>query len=1046
MNRKTLLNKFNACSFLLSLLLLTNLSNSYAQETVVQGTVTDAFNQEPLPGVNINVVGSTQSAHTNQEGQFSITVPAGQIKLRFTYVGYEPQEVAVSSNNLTIALKSANNDLNEVVVVAYGTANRANFTGSVASIPQDKIVNRPVGNVSKALQGLVPGLQSVSSSGQPGTDAEIRIRGIGSINASSSPLYVLDGNPYEGDINAINPNDIKSISVLKDAAASALYGSRGANGVIIITTKEGQKDGTTTINFNFTQGISDRAVKDYEQVSTDQYFELYWEALRNKNLSSGLTSDQAARNASNQVITDLNINPYGLGYPNPVGLDGKIVAGATPLWNDNWADVLQRTGKRTQADLSFSGGNEKSSYYFSGGYLNDQGIAIESGFKRYNARINVTTQAKKWLNAGLNVAVSSSTQKFPQSEDSNTANIVNFPRLVPSFYPYYERNGDGSYRYDENGNKIYDFGEYRPSAAIPRSNMAASLPLDKNDRQSENLSGRAFLEAIITPELKFRTTYSIDYLNRNTHDYVNPVLGDGAEYQGSVSKSNRRRVSYTWNNIVTYDKTFNDHHINLLAGQEFYKYQNTDIDGSRQRFVLPGFYEPDAASQLNSFNGFSVDYSLLSFLGRAEYDYKGRYFLSGSLRTDGSSRFAPETRWGTFWSVGGSWKISQEDFLKDNSLIDQLTLRASYGGQGNDKLQDQNGAAIYYAYQGLYAISNNLGQGGTVTRRLPTPDLQWETNLNFNVGLDIAILDQRIAATVEYFNRKSKDLLYTIPMAPSTGFSGYDANIGAVTNNGIDVNLQTVPIRNDHFRWNLDLNLNHYRNKITELPNNNKPIDNGNKRLTVGGSIYDFYLPTWAGVDPATGSPQWYLADDNGNRTNETTSVYGQAGRFIQDNSLPDLVGGLNNTFTYKNFDLSALFTFSIGGKILDNDYIQLMHNGNNPGRSWGTEILNRWTPENPNTDVPRLTTDNLTWTSASTRFLYSATYARLKNVSLGYNFSKHLIERIGIGNLRVFLQGENLLTFYKHKGMDPEQTVNGATYFRYPAMRSITAGLQLTL
>ncbi|MGK9117676.1 SusC/RagA family TonB-linked outer membrane protein [Olivibacter jilunii] len=1045
MNEKKLLNNCYApLSFLFMLLFFAG--SVWGQETTtVQGTVTDAFNQEPLPGVNISVVGGTKSTHTDANGAYRLQVQAGKTTLRFSYVGYEPQDLPVSGNQLSVALKPASNDLNEVVVVAYGTAKRSSFTGSVAAISQDKIANRQVSSVSKALQGQVPGLQSVSSSGQPGTDAEIRIRGIGSINASSAPLYVVDGNPYSGDINAINPNDIKSVSVLKDAAASALYGSRGANGVIIITTKEGLKDGKTTINFNFTQGISDRAVKDYEQVSTNQYFELYWEALRNKNLSNGLAAEQAAQNASNQLLTDLNINPYGSNYPQPVGLDGKIVPAATPLWNDNWADVLQRTGRRTQADLSFSGGNEKSSYYFSGGYLNDQGIAIESGFKRYNARINVNTQAKKWLNAGLNVAVSSSLQKYPQSEDSNTANIINFTRLVPSFYPYYERNADGSYRLDEDGNKIYDFGEYRPSAAIPRNNLAASLPLDKNEIRSENLSGRAFLEAVITPELKFRTTYSIDYINRNTHDYVNPVLGDGAEYQGSVAKSNRRRTSYTWNNIVTYEKTFNEHHLNVLAGQEFYKFQNTDMDGSRERFVLPGFYEPDAASQLNSFNGFSVDYSMLSFLGRVEYDYKNRYFLSGSLRTDGSSRFSPDNRWGTFWSVGASWKIAEEEFLRNNSLINQLTVRASYGAQGNDNLLS-NGNPIYYAYQGLYSISNNLGQGGTVTQRLPTPTLKWESNLNFNAGLDIAILDQRVAASFEYFNRKSKDLLYTMPKAPSTGFPGYDANIGALQNTGFELTLQTVPVRNDNFRWNLDLNLGHYKNKITELPNGGKPIPNGNKLLAVGGSIYDFYLPTWAGVDPATGSPLWYKADANGNQTAETTSEYGQAGLFVQDNSLPDLVGGFSNTVSYKNFDLSALLSFSLGGKILDNDYIQLMHNGSSPGRAWSTEILNRWTPENTQTDVPRLTTDNLTWTSASTRFLYSATYARLKNVSLGYNFSKHLIERLGIANLRVFLQGENLLTFYGHKGMDPEQTVNGATYFRYPAMRTVSAGLQLTL
>src|SRR5690606_25236865 len=509
-------------------------------------------------------------------------------------------------------------------------------------------------------------------------------------------------------------------------------------------------------------------------------------------------------------------------------------------------------------DLSFGGGSEKSKFYIAGGYLNEEGIAIASGFKRYNVRANLDAQARTWLNVGLNIAGSSTNQKYPQSEDSNTANIINFTRLVPSFYPYYERDADGGLKLDANGNPIYDFGEYRPSAAIPRNNLAASLPLDKNDINRENVSARTYLEAIITPALKFRSTYSVDYVNNNSHYYVNPVVGAGVPYAGSVSKSNSRTVGQTWNNLFTYEQSFDKHNINLLAGQEYYSFNTQNISGSRERFVLPGLYEPIAASQLNSFTGSSVDYRLLSFLGRAEYNYDNRYFLSGSLRTDGSSRFAPETRWGTFWSVGGSWKIAEEAFLRDYDFLDQLTLRASYGGQGNDNL------GTYYAYEGLYTIANSLGEGGSLTSRLPTPDLKWETNLNLNIGLDVAILANRISWSVEYFNRQSKNLLFTMPMPLSTGYTGYDANIGSLRNTGVDFDLRTVPVSTADFKWNLDLNLSHYINRITELPNE-QSIISGNKILTVGGSIYDFYLPSWAGVDPTNGNPLWYLADDQGN-------------------------------------------------------------------------------------------------------------------------------------------------------------------------------------
>lgn len=1038
------MSKISTCFYAyLTLVLLLGPSLSLkAQTRTIQGTVKDALTQEPLAGVSIQASGQLSSTASQADGRYHFEVDDRATELIFSYVGYDTQHLPITSSTIDAFMEASSKDLDEVVVVAYGTSRRGNITGSVSTINNKQLENRQVSSISKAFEGQVPGLQSVASSGQPGTEATIRIRGIGSINASADPLYVVDGSPYVGDINAINPNDIQSISVLKDAASSALYGSRGANGVIIITTKRGQAGEKAAINVNFTQGATSRAVKDYEQVTTDEYFTLYWEALRNKNLSNNLNPEQAARNASSMLLTDLNINPYGPAYPQPVGLDGQLVPGATPLWNDDWTDVLQRIGSRTQADLNLSGGSEKHNYFISGGYLNENGIAIESGYRRYNIRTNVDAKLRPWLNAGVNFAGSSSLQKYPQSEDSNTANIINFSRLVPSFYPYYQRKPDGSYETDPHGNKIWDFGEYRPSGATPRNNLAASLPLDKNNILRENVSTRAYLEAIFHPTLKLKSTYSVDYINSNTHDYANPLFGNSAERQGTVSKSNVRTVGQTWNNILTFDKQFEDHHLNLLAGHEYYDFRSTNISGDRERFVLPGFYEPVAASQLNSFTGSTSDYRLLSFLGRAEYNYLNRYHFSASLRTDGSSRFAPESRWGTFWSLGGSWKIAEEAFLQDQSLINQLTLRASYGGQGNDNL------GTYYAYQGLYTIANSLGQGGTVTSRLPTPDLKWETNLNFNLGLDIAILQNRISLSAEYFNRQSKDLLFTMPLALSSGYTGYDANIGSMKNTGFDIDLRTIPVRTADFRWNLDVNFSHYRNRITDLPTeNNEPLDaGGNRLLRIGGSIYDFYIPEWAGVNPDNGNPQWYLADNDGNRTDGTTSVYADAGRFIQGSSLPDLVGGVNNSFSYKNFDLSALLSFSIGGQILDNDYLMIMHNGNTPGRAWGKEILNRWTPENTETDVPRLTTDNLSWTSTSSRFLYSGTYARLKNVSIGYTIPQSALSRLGIGSLRVFALAENLLTFYGHKGMDPEQTVNGTTYYRYPAIRTISGGIQLSL
>ena len=930
-------------------------------------------------------------------------------------------------------------EIDEVVVVAYGKAKRNSYTGSVATISSDKINNRPVTNITKALEGQVPGIQAASASGQPGSTASIRIRGIGSVSASSDPLFVVDGIPFDGNINSISPNDIESISVLKDATASALYGSRGANGIIIITTKSGKK-GEAKINFNISQGFSGRAVKDYEQVSTDQYFQLYWEALRNGYKSDKISLQQAAQMASDNLVSSLGINPYGPGYPNPVGTDGKLIPGAKALWNDDWRDVLQRMASRNQVDFDVSGGSDKSNYFFSLGYLDDKGIAIESGFKKYSTRLKLNSEVKKWLNVGVNLSYTNSIQQAPTSSDSKASNVIQAARSVPSFYPYYERNPDGSYRLNAAGDRIFDFGKYRPSNALQNQNLAATLPLDKNENREDNFSGKGFLDFTFLPELKFKSSFSADLVNYNGHYYTNPILGQGTETGGSVSRSNSRTFSYTTSNILTYDKKFGQHHINILAGQEFYKYDYQTISGSRSQFSLPYYYEPGAAALLGSFTGKSDKLTLLSFLGKAEYDFKNTYFLSASARTDGSSRFYGDNRWGKFWSVGASWKASNEDFIKDLDFFNQLTLRASYGGQGNDKL------GTLYAYQELYKFYNNLGEPGTVLNKTATNDVKWETNLNFNAGLEFAILNNRIKGNIEYFKRKSQDLLFNMPTAPSLGISDFPANIGTIQNTGFEFSLFTTPIKNDDFEWNVDVNLSTLKNKILKLPKGT--VISGTKRMQEGGSIYDFFIQEWKGVDPATGKPLWrYIyQDENGNTIDGTTSEYGKATKTPQGSALPKLTGGITTSIAYKNFDFSALLSFSLGGKILDTDYTSLMSNGSAGGRAWSAEMLNRWTPDNPYTDVPSLSTTTNNWNSSSSRFLYSGSYARLKNVNLGYTLPSDYFEKLGLKKFRIYIQAENLLTFYKHKGLDPEQALDGTTYFRYPAMRTVTFGLQATL
>ncbi len=1022
-----------------------------AQEKRVSGVVTQASDGIPLPGVSVFFKGSKKGTFTDVNGRYSLRVPQGENTLTFTFVGYESKEAEVKTEILNVKLSSSSKSLNEVLVVAYGTANKCTFTGSVSTLSAKDIEKSSVSSISRVLQGNVPGVQSVAPAGQPGSDASIRIRGIGSINASNEPLYVVDGIPYTGSINAINASDVQSISVLKDAAASALYGSRGANGVIIITTKQGNLNAKPVLTLNLVSGVSSRAVKDYDKVNSSQYFELTWEALRNKQLDLGKTAAVAAQYATDNVVNSLKVNPFGAANPNPVGLDGKLLPGLQPLWEDDWGKSVERTGFRQQANLSISGGGADSKYFVSGGYLNDKGFIIGSDFTSYNARLNYNSKINNWFEAGVNLGASSTSQNAPPQSDSQQGNYANFGRLVSSIYPVYVRNADGSFQYDSNGQKIFDFGNYRPSAAATGNNLLGSSRLNKYNNKQDNLIFRANTQISLLPGLKIKSSINADYSNTNTFNYSNPLYGGSVSTNGSVSKGSNRTVAYTYNNFADYTLQFGKNRLNVLAGQEVYILNYSDVSGSKSNFGFLGVEQPAAASLITGFNGSADNYKLSSFLSKAEYEYDGRYFLTGSFRRDGSSRFSPSSRWGNFWSVGASWNVSTEEFLKNTSWLNFLKLRASYGAQGNDNL------GSYYQYQALYSIYNSLNNAGLISSTLPTPNLKWETNLNLNIGLDYAVLDNRIKGSFEYYIRRSKDLLFQLPLAPSQGFSSINSNTGSLRNNGFDVNLELVPVVNERFKWTFGINAGHYKNVITSLPVPSIIVANSSvigptKQLAVGGSVNEFYIREWAGVDQTTGLPLWYKnvygTDAQGKQVitgRTTTSVFANADQYYQGSSLPVLTGGISNNFRYQQFELSFLLAYNLGGKILDYDQIMLESNGNAPGRPLSTDLLRRWTPQNTNTDVPRLSTDATNWNSTSTRFLYSATYARLKNVNFSYTLPQTFRDKLRLQNARVFLRGENLLTFYGHKGMDPEQAVDGVTFYRYPAQRTISIGLDVS-
>lgn len=1018
---------------------------AYAQNMTVKGKVT--ANGLEMPGVTVSVKGTAGGTITSLDGDFTIKADAGSV-LVFSFIGYETVEVPVKGNGpINVELREKTTDLDEVVIaVPYGTAKKSTFTGSAGVVDKKIIANSQVASVSQALQGSVAGLQSFSASGQPGEDATILIRGVGSVNASTTPLYVVDGVPYDGALSSISNQDIASITVLKDAAAASLYGSRAANGVVMITTKQGSKKSAPSIEISAKYGFSDRAVKDYEQVSTEQYFMLEWEAIRNMRMNLKKNPDTAEAAAAyatqNLTLNYIGINPYGTAYPQPIGTDGKLVEGARLLWNDSWEDALSQDAHYTDLSARVSGGSENSQYYFSLGYMDNQGAYIGSGFKRYTLRANITSDLTKWLQVGVNVGLTHSIQDFPKSDDSSLGNVVLAARSIPSFYPVYERDPEtGAYVLDENGQRVYDYGKYR-HGSYAGYNQAQSMLYDKNEIKRDAASVRGYLQVTPIEGLTYKMSLNIDYNSRFTHDYANPTYGK-EPVTGSVSKSNTRTTGMTFNNVVNWEHTFGEvHNVRLMAGQEYYEFNTSNFGGSRSNVITDGYFEPDVASTLTGFSGNSDQYKLLSYFGQAEYNYAQKYFASVSMRADGSSRFHPDNRWGAFWSFGGSWKIGREAFVEEaaGSWLSDLTLRASYGAQGNDNVG-------YYAYQALYSIGSFLGETTLTTSRLDTPELSWETNLNANIGLDFSLWSNRLFGTVEWFQRTSKDLLFSRDLVPSSGFSSIDDNIGKVRNYGWEFTLGGTPILTRDWTWRLSVNATTYKNEIVSIPTD--VMWSGTKKWVKGGSLYDFWMYEWAGVDPETGDAQWYMTDTETGERVKTTN-YGSLtsqDKVKVGNALPKVSGGFQSDLTWRDLSLSMAFAYSIGNKIYNRDKASLMGVSGANGSTMSKDLLNRWTPENTQTDVPRLEYDQTSYfTSASTRWLVDGSYLRLKTVTLNYNLPKKWIQPAMLKDVSIYVQGENLLTFSKQQGLDPEQALGGVTYWRYPAMKTLSFGINVKL
>ncbi len=1062
--------------------MLCNLLYISSQAQGVSGTVTDDSG-EAVVGVSVVVKGSTYGVVTGADGYYNINAQQGST-LMFTSIGYASQEVFVNNNVIDVVLHEDAQNVDEVLIVAYGTTKKNTFTGALSVVDNNRLNTAQVSNVGSALQGTAAGVQVISETGQPGSNATIRIRGVGSINSSNTPLFVVDGVPFDGDLSSLNPSDIESMVVLKDAASAALYGSRAGNGVVLIATKTGGYDRSPKINIRATAGISQRAVKPLKLLNTNDWMELRWETLRNGYLDNGgYDETSAAQKATKELIADIGINPYGIYFPEPVGVDGKLIDDLKPLWNDDWDKALIGTGARYEVNASVSGGSKSTQYFISTGHLNEKGVTLGSGFIRTSVRSNLTNQTTSWLKTFLNLSYSNSQTSFNDSQDSNVGNALTYGMNMPSFYPIYKRNPvTGEYIKDTGGNKIYDFGPYRTSS-YATNNQIASLPISKNQSKRDLVSVRGSLEfdfskmAIslsILEGLKFKTSYSRDLSIRGNHTYSpafieQNVIGlDGHKEvvqnleNTSASRSTLNVSSYTFNNILSYNKEFyKDHQISLMIGQEIYEYNREYNGGTRKTFPLPGIQEPDAAAIVSGFNGYSDKATLAGFFGRAEYHYKKKYNISGSYRKDGSSRFHKNNRWGDFWSVGLAWNMEQEFFLKNVKMINLLKLRASYGAQGNQEVSG------FYPYQSNYT-SGSVGQTlGLYISTLSNPNLTWETNLNLNFGVDFALFHHRLRGSIEYFERASKDLIYNLDLPPSSGYPSVISNVGAMKNNGVEAELKGTLYSNKDIAVDLGMNIAHYRNRITSFPVK-EGLQSGTKFIAEGRDYYAFRLVEWAGnttvgeqlydrrngqiVETGTakgGEPSWYLFDDKGKQYKTTQyNTASLSDRRDFGSALPTIYGGINLDVKIYDFTLSALFSYSLGNKLYATDFLMNYSYGNAKGRPLAQEMINRWTPENTKTDLPRLTTAtiNNNFSSQSSRHLYDGSYGRLKNVTLTYNLPTKIINKAKMSNASIFVQGENLLTFFGVEGVDPEAGgIGGTTSFRYPAVKTTSVGLNIT-
>ena len=1040
-----------------------------AQNKQVSGRVSGE-DGTPIVGATVLVEGSTTSGtSTNIAGEFTLRAPVNG-NLVISFIGYESQTVAVNGQtNLTVVLKEDTKSIDDVIVVAFGEAKKEAFTGSAGIVKSDDIAKVQTSNAAQALAGQVAGVQLSNSSGSLGSSPSIRVRGFSSILAGKEPLYVVDGAPYEGDLNNINPNDIESMTVLKDAASNALYGARGANGVIMITTKRAKgRDAVVTVDAKW--GVNSRATKDYDYISDPgQYYETHFRSLYSYYRNNNMSAIEALQLA-NTNLTGPAANG-GLGYniytvpegQYMIGANGKLNPAATLgrivhydgkdyyLTSDDWNDEAYRTSLRQEYNMSVSGSTDRSNFYASFGYLNNKGIVHNSDMYRYTARLKADFQAKKWLKIGANASYTNFdwNSLSGEGDSASTANVFAFTSSMAPIYPVYVRDGQGNIMYDDNGHKMFDYGDGMNAGltrtAFANSNALQDSRLNTNNSRGNAFSGSAFADITLYEGLKVTLNVGMNLDETRSTSVNNRYYGQFAPAGGSVSKQHSREFSYNFQQLINYSKTFADvHTIDVMVGHEYYDYSSALLSARKSNMFSDTNHELAGAVVDGSMTSYTGEYNNEGYFGRVQYDYDERVFVSGSYRRDASSKFHPDHRWGNFWSLGAAWLINRESWFS-SKWVDMLKIKASIGSQGNDNISA-------YMYTDTYSIENSDGEIGVVFNSKGNENITWETNTNFNVGAEFEFFKGRLSGSFDYFYRTTTDMLFSFPVAPSMGYSSYYANIGDMRNSGIELSLNAVLLNKKNVMWNFNLNMTHLRNKITMLPEERmrttttegyRGFASGDKFIGEGLSLYSFYLPKYAGVNPETGVPVWYKTEADGEIT--TTETYSEATQYICGNAVPDLYGGFGTSIAFFGVDISANFTYQIGGLSYDSGYAAAMASpqGSSAGSNWHKDILNAWTPENPTSNIPRLQYNDQYSAASSDRFLVDASYLNIQNIQVGYTFPKKWTSKFGVHSLRVYLACDNVFYWSYRDGFDPRYSFTGATNnYNYAPIRTISGGI----